>query len=39
VKWGFSNKKAMLVPLLVPLFVVEYLSQTIFRLKMSFVGW
>jgi hypothetical protein len=29
----------MLVPLSAPLFVVEYPSQTLFRLKMSYVGW
>ena len=29
----------MLVPLSVLLFVVECLSQTIFMLKMSYVGW
>ncbi len=31
MKWNCSNQKAMLVPLLVPLFVVEYSSQTMFR--------
>jgi len=39
LKWSCSSKKASLVPLSAPLFVVEYSSQTMFRLEMSYVGW
>ena len=40
LKWSCRSKKARLVPLLAPLFVVdEYLSQTMFRMKILYVGW
>jgi hypothetical protein len=34
MKWSCNNQKVS-----VPLFVVEYSSQTLFRLKMSYAGW
>jgi hypothetical protein len=39
MKWSCSNQKAMRVPSSAPLVVVEYLSQTMVRLKMAYVGW
>ncbi len=38
LKWSCSNEKAMLVSLSVPLFVVGFLSQTMFSLEMLYVG-